>query len=86
MTLLYAAAGTYQVHWRIRGGAAGAPPPPNRIHFFRFHIRFHRKVYASEVGAPPMGNPGSATVSVMCICTHNFIDFTQPLPVTIVYL
>ena len=34
------------------GGAAGAPPP-NRINFFRFRIRFCRKVYASEVGAPP---------------------------------
>ena len=50
------------------GGAAGAPP--NMINFFHFHIRFHQKVYASEVGAPPTGrrpptgNPGSATVYV----------------------
>ena len=34
------------------GGAASACPP-NRIHFFCFRIRFCRKVYASEVGAPP---------------------------------
>ena len=49
------------------GGAAGARPP-NRINFFCFRIRFHQKVYTSEigahpqrVGAPPTGNPGSAT-------------------------
>ena len=42
------------------GGAAGARPP-NRIQFFRFHICFHQKAPTSEVGAPPMGNPGSAT-------------------------
>ena len=30
-------------------------PPPNRINFFHFHIRFHQKVYASEVGTPSMG-------------------------------
>ena len=49
---------------------AGAPPPPNGIQFFRFHIHFHRKAPASEVGTPPngsapppppTGNPGSAT-------------------------
>ena len=49
------------------GGRHGAPPPPNRINFFCFRIRFCRKVYASEVGTPstgqrpPTGNPGSAT-------------------------
>ena len=48
------------------GGAAGMHPP-NRINFFHFCIRFHEKVYVSEVGtpqrvgAPPTGNPGSAT-------------------------
>ena len=40
---------------------------PNRINFFHFCIRFCQKMYASEVGtpqwvgAPPTGNPGSAT-------------------------
>ena len=55
----------YVVIGGSRGGAAGMPPPPNRIHFFHFRIHFHRKVYASEVGAPPppTGNPGSATGS-----------------------
>ena len=52
-------------------GAAGArpPPPPNRINFFRFRIRFRRKVYMSEVGAPPpppTENPGSATAQYLC--------------------
>ena len=48
-------------HWRIREAPPARAPLPNRINFFRFRIRFHRKVYASEVGAPPTGNPGSAT-------------------------
>ena len=55
-------------HWRIQGGAPPARASPNRINFFRFRICFCQKVYASEVGAPPMGwhpppmgNPGSAT-------------------------
>ena len=33
------------------GSATGARPP-NGIQFFHFRIRFHRKVPASEVGAP----------------------------------
>ena len=37
------------------GGRRPRPPPPNRINFFRFHIRFCQKVYASEVGTPPTG-------------------------------
>ena len=39
------------------------PPPPHGTQFFRFCIRFHPKVPASEVGAPshPTGNPGPAT-------------------------
>ena len=39
------------------GGHRGVrpPPPPNRINFFRFCIRFCQKVYASEVGTPPTG-------------------------------
>ena len=55
------------------GGSRGRRrrAPPNRINFFHFHIRFCRKVYASEVGAPPpngsapppTGNPGSATAT-----------------------
>ena len=59
-------------HWQIQGAPPGArlpPPPPNRINFFHFCISFCRKVYVSEVGAPPngsapppTGNPGSATV------------------------
>ena len=59
------------------GGAAGAPP--NRIHFFYFHIRFCQKVYMSEVGAPPMGrrppptgNPGSATGTIHWILKKLF--------------
>ena len=43
----------YAIHWRIQGGRRRRPPPPNRINFFRFHICFCQKVYASEVGAPP---------------------------------
>ena len=58
------------------GGSRGhrqRPPPPNRIHFFRFRIHFHRKVYASQVCAPPAGrrppkeNPGSATAVGECL-------------------
>ena len=37
------------------GRCRRVPPPPNRIHFFRFCILFRQKVYASEVGAPPNG-------------------------------
>ena len=48
------------IHWWIRGGTASMCSP-NRINFFCFHIHFHQKVYASEVSAPPMGNPGSTT-------------------------
>ena len=57
------------------GALRRPPPPPNRINFFHFHIRFCRKVYTSEVGAPqwigapppppPTGNPGSATELVL---------------------
>ena len=36
------------------GGRRGARPP-NRINFFRFRIRFRRKVYVWEVGAAPNG-------------------------------
>ena len=50
-----------------RGGAAGARPPQGS-RFFRFDIQILRNVAASgvgappyEVGAPPTGNPGSAT-------------------------
>ena len=38
-----------------RGCCQRMPPPPNRIHFFHFCIRFHRKVYTSKVGVPPTG-------------------------------
>ena len=56
-------------HWQIQGGCCQHTLPPNRINFFHFCIHFCQKVYASEVGAPPMGwfppppmgNPGSAT-------------------------
>ena len=47
------------------GGAAGARPYRSR--FFHFDIQIFRNVATSgvgapyEVGAPPMGNPGSAT-------------------------
>ena len=37
------------------GGGDAARAPPNRINFFGFHIRFHRKVYVLEVGVPPTG-------------------------------
>ena len=33
---------------RSRGGAASMPPPPNRINFFCFRIRFCQNVYASQ--------------------------------------
>ena len=54
------------------------PPPPNRINFFHFHIHFCRKVYVSEVGAPqwvgapPTGNPGSATEYAMSLILQCF--------------
>ena len=50
-----------------RGGRCLRTTPPNEIQFFHFHIHFHQKVSASEVGtpplgsAPPTGNSGSAT-------------------------
>ena len=53
------------INWRIQGGTAGMPP--HRIQFFRFCICFCQKAPILEVdapqrlGAPPMGNPGSAT-------------------------
>ena len=54
-------------HWRIQGGASGAPPP-NETQFFCFCIHFDQKALTSEIGAPqrvgaqpPTGNPGSAT-------------------------
>ena len=45
----------YQFEYIFIGGSIGGfiGAPPNRINFFRFRIRFHRKVYALEVGAPP---------------------------------
>ena len=58
------------------GGRRWRTPPPNSIHFFRFHIRFCQKVYASEVGvpqrvgAPPTGNPGSAIGCFIGLKTH----------------
>ena len=66
-------------HWRIQGGAAGAPPPPNRINFFHFCICFSGKVYTSEVGTPPQrvgapppptGNPGSTTDYTYLACLY----------------
>ena len=40
----------------------GAPPaPPNGVQFFHFY----QKAPASEVGAPPMGSPGSTTVKTV---------------------
>ena len=58
-------------HWRIQGGRRGARPP-NRINFFCFHIRFCRKVYASEVGTPPMGRrpPNGKSWIRHCKGTH----------------
>ena len=53
------------------GGRRQRAPPFNGIQFFRFHIRFCRKAPALEVGAPPTGNPGSATaklISSSCKC------------------
>ena len=53
------------------GGArpVRAPPPPYGSRFFHFDMQNFRNVAASgvhgpsyEVHAPPMGNPGSATV------------------------
>ena len=53
------------MQWRIQ---AGARRPPYGSRFFRFDIQIFRNVAASgvgappyEVGAPPTGNPGSAT-------------------------
>ena len=38
------------------GGGRCRRTSPNRINFFCFRICFHRKVYVSEVGAPPNGS------------------------------
>ena len=52
-------------HWRIQGGAAGAPPPPQQDPFLSFSHTFSPK--SVHVGGrrppppPPTGNPGSAT-------------------------
>ena len=63
------------------GGRRGARPP-NRINFFRFHICFRQKVYVLEVGAPPpqrvgappTGNPGSATAfDVYCLYLNVYV-------------
>ena len=40
-------------HVTIIGGSRGRRRRPPRIQFFHFRIHFHRKVPASEVGAPP---------------------------------
>ena len=53
-------------------GGTTSVPPPNRINFFRFRICFRRKVYALEVGAPPTGNPGSATETIDVLFFHCF--------------
>ena len=63
------------------GGAAGAPPPPNRINFFRFCIHFYQKVYASEVGAPervgapPPPNGKSWIRHCLCVWCCYFAKF-----------
>ena len=54
-------------HWQIWGGAAGMHPP-NRIHFFHFHIHLCQKVYVSEVSAPPMGQYPPSGKSWICHC------------------
>ena len=59
--------------WRIQG-APPARAPPYRSRFFRFDIQIFRNIAASgvgvppyEVGAPPTGNPGSATANLHTI-------------------
>ena len=62
----------YIIHWRIQGGAAGTcpppPPPPQQDPFLLFSHTFSPKSvriggqHPPNGSAPPMGNPGSATV------------------------
>ena len=57
-----------QTHWRIQG-APPAPPPPQQDQFLSFlHMFLPKSVRIGgwrpppeRVGAPPTGNPGSAT-------------------------
>ena len=50
------------------GGAAGARPPKCPDFFVLTQI--FRNVAASGVGAPPTGNPGSATVFIHILFVH----------------
>ena len=45
-------------------------PPPKPDPILLFYIHFHPKAPPSEIGAPPMGNPGSALDSVIQIPMH----------------
>ena len=53
-TNLYQSSLIFHNHWRIQG-APPASPPPNRIHFFRFCIRFCQKCTHQRSAPPRMG-------------------------------
>ena len=49
-------------HWQIQGGANGMHPPPlQQDQFLLFSHMFSPKSVCVGGGAPPTGNPGSAT-------------------------
>ena len=50
---------TSRFHWRIQGGAAGAPPMGSNSFIFA-HV-FAEKHPRRRLVPPPTGNPGSAT-------------------------
>ena len=59
----------YMRHWRIQGEVPPVHAPPKGSQFFHFHIKILQNTAVSGIGvpnhtrpAPPMGNPGSATV------------------------
>ena len=48
--------------------------PPYGSRFFRFEIQIFRNVAVSGVGAPPTGNPGSATAYVSLKLSDSICD------------
>ena len=57
-----------------RGDAAGAcaPPPPNRIHFFRFRMFLPKSVHVGGRRPPPPPPPHGKSWIRHCNCTKNY--------------